>query len=414
MKFNGLVYASVLALASVTGRAETSFSDVVVNQRWPWSEKVDVDFTLTGDATDVDVYATWDLLRGDDAPGVTNRVLLGTLPGATPGVNRFTWDPVKSAWSGLTLTGFSVSLAVSEAETRRYLVIDLADGGVSYRATPDGANGRWSDAYKTTRMAFRRVPAGSYQLGMESNQIAKVAGGPINASIATAWSRHDVTFTGDFYVSVYKMTVAQYNLLKGWEPGSDMTPKALAYDEIRGSVAEGVNWPRTGYDVSPTSIVASVRAKAGPDICVDLCQECQWEAAMRAGRTTFWPNGGTMDDSMAALTNIVDEICWRGGTHDVGLKADNGWGIYDPSGNGPEWALDTIAGGYTGSTPKKGLSDGTDPVGASSDSPSCRVVRTDGAKSLHWLLPSYRRVYKHGESVAAARFCIHLKPLVAQ
>ena len=392
----------LLAGALLPGWAETTVSDVIVNQRWPWSEKVDVDFTLTGDAADVDVTATWD---GQSAP-----VLLGTIFAAMPGSNRVTWDPAATSLAGKTLTGFSVTVAPASADAHRYLVIDLQNGGVSYRAEPDGDDGKWTDAYKTTKMVFRRIPAGTYQLGMESNQIAKVAGGSIDAETATAWKRHDITFSSDFYVSVFKMTGAQCNLLKGNSAGTDLTPKSVSYDDIRGSVDDGVNWPSTKYEVSQTSLVAKLREKAGSDWCVDLCQECQWEAAMRAGRTTFWPNGGTMDDSLATLTNVVDEICWRGGSHAVGLKADNGWGIFDPVGIAPEWTLDTVS-GKVSHTPKKGLSSGTDPVGVTSSKAADRVIRTDGAKSLHLLLPSYRRVYGHAESVAGARFCIHLKPL---
>ena len=395
-----LCLLSILAL--LPGKAETTVSDVVVNQRWPWSEKVDVDFTLTGEKADVDVTVTWD---GQSAP-----VLIGTAFDATSGLNRVTWDPTATPWAGRTLTGFAVTLTPASAAAHTYLVIDLENGGVSYASRPDGDDGKWTDAYKTTKMVFRRVPAGTYQLGMDSNQIAKVAGGSIDAGIATAWKRHDITFSSDFYVGVFKMTCAQYNLLKGNSAGTDLTPKSVSYDGIRGSVDEGVNWPSSKYEVSRTSLVAKLREKAGSDWRVDLCQECQWEAAMRAGRTTFWPNGGTMDDSLATLTNVVDEICWRGGSHEVGLKADNGWGIYDPVGIAPEWTLDTIS-GKVNHTPKKGLSSETDPVGVTSSSAADRVIRTDGAKSLQFLLPSYRRVYGHAESVAGARFCIHLKPL---
>ena len=45
-----LVFAAALAAG-----AATSISNVVVNQRWPWSEKVDVDFILSGDVSDVHV-----------------------------------------------------------------------------------------------------------------------------------------------------------------------------------------------------------------------------------------------------------------------------------------------------------------------------------------------------------------------
>ena len=390
------------AVVVLSGKAETTVSDIVVNQRWPWSEKVDVDFLVTGGAADLTVSATWD---GRDVP-----YELGTVDEAKSGWNRFTWDPARSPFAGRTLTGFAVSVAQVAASTNRYLVIDLENGGVSYVSRPDGTDGKWSDAYKTTKMVFRRIPAGTYQLGMESNQIAKVAGGSIDAETATAWKRHDITFSSDFYVGVFKMTGAQCNLLKGNSAGTDLTPKSVSYDGIRGSVDEGVNWPSTKYEVSQTSLVAKLREKAGSDWCVDLCQECQWEAAMRAGRTTFWPNGGTMDDSLATLTNVVDEICWRGGSHAVGLKADNGWGIFDPVGIAPEWTLDTVS-SKVSHTPKKGLSSGTDPVGVTSSTAADRVIRSDGAISLQFLLPSYRRVYGHAESVAAARFCIHLKPL---
>ena len=40
--------------------AASAVSDVIARQRWPWSGKVDIDYTVTGDTTDVDFTATWD------------------------------------------------------------------------------------------------------------------------------------------------------------------------------------------------------------------------------------------------------------------------------------------------------------------------------------------------------------------
>jgi hypothetical protein len=49
--------------------AETAVSHIVVNQRWPWSEKVDVDFVLSGEASDVEVTATViNVLAGENEP----------------------------------------------------------------------------------------------------------------------------------------------------------------------------------------------------------------------------------------------------------------------------------------------------------------------------------------------------------
>jgi len=394
----------VLVAGLLTARADVTVSDVLVSQRWPWSEKVDVDFLVTGGATEAKVTATWD--------GQPEPYELGTIGEAKSGWNRLTWNPAASPFADRTLTGFTVSVTPVEPPTNRYLIVDLENGGVTYAARPDGGDGKWSDTYKTTKMAFRRIPAGTYYLGLESNLIAKVNGGPVEAAYATSWKRHDVTFSSDFYVGVFKMTGAQYKLLKVGTIGTDLEPRSLAYDEIRGTAADGVDWPTNGYDVASGSLVSLLRAKAGANLLVDLCQECQWEAAMRAGRTTVWPNGGVAEDSLTALTNIVERIAWRVGAHPVGLKDDNGWGIYDVVGLCPEWTLDKATRG-TGNLPKYGLSDATDPIGSKTTSGDCRVIRGGGGAKLFDLLPFRRFRHSSSNTVAGARFCIHLKPLWA-
>ena len=252
----------------LSGKAESVVSDVVVNQRWPWSEKVDVDFTLTGGKADVDVTATWD--------GQTSPVLIGTAFDAAPGLNRVTWNPTDTPWAGRTLTGFSVTLTPASAAAHTYLVIDLQDGGVSYRAAPDGTDGKWSDAYKQTKMVFRRIPAGTYQLGMSSNDVARVNGGPFSSIYAKAWGRHTATFTSDFYVGVFRLTRAQYDVLEGTSQDNPLYAMKLSYDKLRGSTADGINWPYTKYEVSPNSLLAKLRAKTCASLVVDLCHECQW------------------------------------------------------------------------------------------------------------------------------------------
>ena len=397
------LFAVACAVLSL-GRAETTVSDVIVNQRWPWSEKVDVDFTLTGEKADVDVTATWD---GQTAP-----VLIGTAFDAISGHNRVTWDPAGTPWAGQTLTGFSVTLAPASAAAHTYLVVDLQNGGVSYLAEPDGTDGRWSDAYKTTRMVFRRIPAGTYQLGMTSNDIARAIGGPFSFVYARAWKRHDATFTSDFYVGVFKLTRAQYDLLEGTTQDNPLYAMKLSYDELRGSTADGINWPWTKYEVSTNSLLAKLRAKAGKGIVVDLCHECQWEAAMRAGTTTYWPNGGTADDGSEVLGALVDAIAWPKYEYDVGGKAANAWGIYDSVGLVSDWTLGTTSGKSGAASPSVGVSSPvTDYVGAYVESPTWRVVR--GSSSMDFnMLPCVRQIISPSSKYSAStRLCIHLKPL---
>lgn len=398
-----LCLLSILAL--LPGKAETTVSDVVVNQRWPWSEKVDVDFTLTGEKADVDVTATWD---GQSAP-----VLIGTAFDATSGLNRVTWDPTATPWAGRTLTGFAVTLTPASAAAHTYLVIDLENGGVSYASRPDGDDGKWSDAYKMTKMVFRRIPAGTYQLGMESNDIARVNGGPFSSIYAKAWKRHDATFTSDFYVGVFRLTRAQYDLLEGTSHDNPLYAMKLSYDKLRGSVADGINWPWTKYEVATNSLLAKLRAKMRADLVVDLCHECQWEAAMRANTTTYWPNGGTADDSLETFGALVDAIGWTTYEHDVGGKAANAWGIYDPVGLVPDWTIGTTSNKSGTASPSVGVtSPVTDYVGAYKDSPTWRVIRGSAGNWLYFMLPCVRQIIDPAsEYAASARFCIHLKPL---
>ena len=405
----------VLCLLSVvvvlSGKAESVVSDVVVNQRWPWSEKVDVDFTLTGETADVDVCATWDQLRSDGASPSPDQVRLGTVFEAKPGHNRFTWDPTVTPWAGRTLTGFSVTLTPASAAAHTYLVIDLQDGGVSYRAAPDGTDGKWSDAYKKTKMVFRRIPAGTYQLGMSSNDVARVNGGPFSSIYAKAWGRHTATFTSDFYVGVFRLTRAQYDLLEGTSQANPLYAMKLSYDKLRGSVADGINWPYTKYEVAPDSLLAKLRAKTCADLVVDLCHECQWEAAMRAGTTTYWPNGGTADDSLEALGAYADAIAWPAYGHDVGGKTANAWGIYDSVGLVPDWTLGTTSGKSGTASPSVGVSSPvTDYVGAYVESPTWRVIRGSASSELYFMLPCVRQIIAPA-SQYSARLCIHLKPL---
>ena len=107
--------------------AETAVSHIVVNQRWPWSEKVDVDFILSGETNDVEVTATWDAHPEPYA--------LRMLSDCDPGHHRFTWDPSSSPFAGRTLTGFTVTVT-NEIVVRTYAVIDLINGGCTYRSAP--------------------------------------------------------------------------------------------------------------------------------------------------------------------------------------------------------------------------------------------------------------------------------------
>ncbi len=409
------IFGLLVLSAAFHALAATEFVNVVVNQRWPWSEKVDVDFVLSGDVSDVEVSAVWS--------GHATPVVLGTLSDCQPGHNRFTWDPSTSPFAGQTLADFTVSLTNVVVDAQRYVVIDLVNGGYEYLAnTPSGG---WADEHKSTKMVFRRIPAGTYAIGEPAETFTHLGFADSSASsYPTLWNRRTVTFTSAFYVGVFKYTKAQHNCLQGNAAGVDFSPQKISYYSLRGGL-DKADWPAQGYTVGADSIVALLRAKTQPNgLVVDLCEEDQWEVAARAGTTTILPNGFTASDDLNAFTNKLNAIsAWYGTTGSaepsVALFAPNGWGLYDVVGLMGEWMLDSAVNIGTKSLPRFGLADGrTDPVGESryADGSGYRIFKTGAANyesaSLYKILPCSRQMADPAsEWTCTTRFCIHLSPL---
>jgi formylglycine-generating enzyme required for sulfatase activity/tetratricopeptide (TPR) repeat protein len=109
-----------------------------------------------------------------------------------------------------------------------------------------------------------------------------------------------------------------------------------------------------------------------------LPTESEWEYACRAGTTTTFYTGGITHTASSPLDPNLDAAGWYygnstnpdnrmisgHGTHPVGLKQPNCWGLFDMHGNVEEWCGDWY-GDYPGSV--------TDPPGPASG--SRRVVR---------------------------------------
>ena len=333
------------------GAVAATISDVTARTS---NGKVDIGYTITGvDATNT-AFAVTITETG------TGRVHTPTEEGR----HRITWD---TAVEELNLISSNVTATVSlvrynirqdsampteEAKEGRYCVIDLSKGSdttlwpVSYlSAVP--SNG-WTDEYKTTKLVLRRIEAGTFIMGGDQSD-----------------ENCRVTLTKPFYMGVFEVTQRQWELVMGAWPNSspsssygrgDTYPAYyVSYDDIRGS-SSGVRWPASSA-VDASSFLGRLRARTGLDF--DLPTEAQWEYACRAGMTTRYYWGNSMDGSYAWYYNNSGSK-----THPVGTKLPNAWGLYDMSGNVCEWCRDWF---------EKLLDYGTDPVGLVSG--SSRVSR---------------------------------------
>ena len=286
--------------------------------------KVDIGYTITGaDATNTALAVT--MIDNDTGE-------VHTLTDA--GRHRVTWD---TAVDGLDLVSSNVTATVSlvrrgsasmATERRLYCVIDLSGGPdaawwpVSYLSSvPSGGA---VDTYKTTKLILRRIPAGTFIMGGGSSDESR-----------------RMTLTKPFYMGVFEVTQKQWELVMGTWPGS--TPSSsygrggtypayyISYDDIRGS-SFGAQWPASAA-VDASSFLGRLRARTGLDF--DLPTEAQWEYACRAGTTTTYYWGDSMDGAYAWYDSNSDSK-----THSVGTRLPNVWGLYDMSGNVWEWCRD--------------------------------------------------------------------------
>ena len=238
-----------------------------------------------------------------------------------------------------------------------YMVVDLtassANGAVSYLdAIPEDG---WTDAYKTNKMVFQKIPGGVFRMGSPAGEAGR----------SPEETQHTVTLNKVYYIGLFEVTQAQWEHVAGTWPSyynneddrATHPVERVSYATIRGAV-NGAKWPASAA-VDSDSFVGKFRAKTG-DAGFDLPTEAQWEYACRAGTTGAY--AGVLADMAVYATN---------GTALAGLKQPNPWGLYDMHGNVAEICLDWYAGDL-GSGPQ------SDPLGAAGSQYGKRIMRGGG------------------------------------
>ncbi|WP_211101596.1 formylglycine-generating enzyme family protein [Niveispirillum sp. SYP-B3756] len=136
---------------------------------------------------------------------------------------------------------------------------------------------------------------------------------------------HEVTISKGFWLFDTPCTQALWRAVMGDNPSRFQSPDRPV---------EQVSWHDTqGFITRINSMV--------PGLSLSLPTESQWEYACRAGTDTALYTGPIEIDGDDKAT-ALDPIAWYGGnsegeTHPVGMKAPNGWGLYDMLGNVWEW-----------------------------------------------------------------------------
>ena len=371
--------------------ATPEVSNVTMTQR-TGSRLVTITYKLTEDAVvtlDVLTNATpnaatgWASIGGAaicNAQGaVWRKVTSADADGS--GNYTITWRPDNS-WTDEFGNGFKIADGCAKAvvtayaldNTPDYMVVDISAGAQpntqkyypSVDFIPGGILGK--DDYRTTSVVMRKIMAKDVTWTMGSTTLETQ-----RSSNATREATHQVTLTNNYYIGVFPVTQAQWDLIQpdrlapSWfnnVADRAMRPvEMLCYNEIRNAANTttanpAYYWPN---DPNPSSFLGKLRTKTGIDF--DLPGEAQWEFAARAGNgDTKWGDGSSImnTDKDANLNKLgrykqngwipngssyiePDRSCGAtNGTAIVGTYAPNDWGLYDMAGNVYEFCLDWL------------------------------------------------------------------------
>ena len=410
----------LLVFLPVMAFADPSISGITVKQRWPWSDKIDVDFTLSA-TTNCDAKFSFAYHGTAVGVAITNKFSDATVYGVAPGEGHFVLDPADFGLSGRPLGNFSVTAEeVVPVSERTFVVVNLSDGSYEYMATrPADELGWTNDVYKSEKMVFRRVPAGTYTVGHTDDELRVVKSNPTSAEKSSMQQRQ-VSISSDYYIAIYPVTHWQ-RACAGWTGGynNNRSCTTMSFDELRGvtnaEVSANVNWPVTGLgEFGQNTFLGKIRQITGGKLMIDLPTETQWEVAMRAGTTTIFPNGGTSSSTKDELKELWLEYSPAKSSENVGLRKPNQWDIYNPVGMVFNWCLDAQP--RTGS----GSDEDNTSAGQSGIDPYGQTIQSGGsmvriARGTGWAdgssigsYPGFRRAYIASASGVAFRLAIHL------
>ena len=376
-------FLRLMTLMPMMAFATPTVSDVTARQRYPWNGMVDIDYTISGDATGLKIEIGVEDRQNGKVYFPTK--FLSVLP-VSAGRHRVTWS---TEAEGVTIISTNVAVTVSlvkvgseVTQKNQYYVIDLSGGPTATRypvtTMETSSEPEWTTEYKTTKLVLRRIEAGEDPL-----------------------KRY--TITKPFYIGVFEVTQKQYELVAGTNPshptykGDLRAVNDVSYNDIRGDII-GSGWPNSS-DVDGTSFLGILRNRTG--IAFDLPTEAQWEYACRAGTTSGYNNGGDSEADLKILGRYKgNSNDGRGGYSDVtivGSYAPNAWGLYDMHGNMLEWCLDW----YNPYGSGAGVLTGSDPRGAASGEYDSDRVSRGGyyGWSANACTSSYRSgrlFYNHG------------------
>lgn len=388
MKKSMLAIVSAIAVAAAF--ADPSISQMVARQQWPWSEKVMIDFHLSGVTAPTEVACA--VYRGETQLEVPANAITGDICElAADGDYTITFDPsclASRPTSGETLR-FVLTPSVSAdpghwtetmykiIDLETYAVTDVSRGALmrgeygsvetDYSKIGEGYNTTLSDvliwtgvtnnpAYKTTKLVMRHIPAGTYPW-------------------YDGWGRNNKQtneMTNDFYIGVFELTQGQMaaltnNLIaKAGRKPTYVTASYCGVQAFEGAERPLGQWSSAALYgdymarylkiTNTDGVLGLLNERIGNGHYVTLPGASQWFYACWAGTDSYYydglgngaDRGIPTDMSHDARLDVLGRYAGNGGvvgaitngTVAVGSYRPNAFGLYDMLGNVEEYSLD--------------------------------------------------------------------------
>ncbi|MDH6357495.1 formylglycine-generating enzyme family protein [Parabacteroides sp. PF5-9] len=237
---------------------------------------------------------------------------------------------------------------------KRFIVIFLLILWVNKLSAIESIEMTTDDFYvNSIGMEFVAIPAGSFLMGASEHDAE---------ALDNEKPQHRVEISQPFSVSKHEVTQAQWEEVMGSNPFS-MFPDNQTYNKP--GMKERITHPSHPATVSwedAQEFIHKLNEKEGHNR-YRLPTEAEWEYMARAGTTTAYSFGDNAND--------LGQYAWygedfaTGGTHPVGQKKPNSWGLYDIHGNAWEWVSDWYNDNYYKQSPSidpQGPAEGTQKV----------------------------------------------------
>ena len=366
------ILAAMMAASLALGADASSITINSVRQRWPWNNKVDIKYTVSGGqdvSSGVFAKIVFNVTIGGKTYVIDGVHDIGA--NASNGTHTVTWTPPADMVVKATDCIMTATLSAADAPSGDdYMIVDLADGSISYEgllATQADSNARYNtDEYKQDKLVLRKIPMGAYQVGHADITTANHKNTP------KVWDLSKFNDGATYYIGIFPVTRTQYTKLGLSDPSgytshsstathisyndtiANRPVDSLVWVDVRG--ADGSEYPlgKLVPDEDGT-FLQRLNAKTGMSADgygFDIPTEIMWEIAARSGATTkYWwgdtpdVTGSGRDWTATPDGNGLYYSVNRANAGDnlvaVGTVMPNLWGIYDLAGNGAESCIDT-------------------------------------------------------------------------